>query len=495
MDRTACVDLPAFPLQLLLQQDADARDQPAAVVDRDHPQGLLLWVNEKARRSRILPGMRYAAGLSLNGKLRAAEVSPEEIDKAVQRIARRLRRFTPDVEAAENDPGSFWLNATGLERLFPSLRDWAGLIRSDLEQQGFQASLVVGFSKFGSYALARSRKTLAILKTPADERAASRRVPLDRLAFETKTRDALEKLGVRTVGAFMDLPVEGIAKRFGEQSERLHRLARGTLSLPVQPQRPLPPVMRHLDFEAAERSIPRLIYAIEREMTPLLQTLVDRGHALTRIHLGLQFERLPQHIERIRPAAPTLEAEQLIELVRLRLEAVRKLPDAVVGFRIAADSVAATEDQLRLFEGRPRRDPQAANRALARLRAELGDAAVVRAKLKQGHLPEARFQWEQALEVAPAKPREGARQVMIRRLFGKPVPLRSRSRNEPDGWMLRGLQQGPVIRTQGPFVVSGGWWRRSVHREYHFVETQKGELLWVFYDRERRRWYMHGRVE
>ena len=76
MDRTACVDLPAFPLQLLLQRDADARDQPAAVVDRDHPQGLLLWVNEKARRSRILPGMRYAAGLSLNGKLRAAEVSP-----------------------------------------------------------------------------------------------------------------------------------------------------------------------------------------------------------------------------------------------------------------------------------------------------------------------------------------------------------------------------------------------------------------------------------
>ena len=93
MDRTACVDLPAFPLQLLLQDHPDWQDSPAAVVDRDHPQGILLWVNEHARRFRVLPGMRYNAGLSLSAQLRAAEVSPQRIDKAVSQIARRLRRF------------------------------------------------------------------------------------------------------------------------------------------------------------------------------------------------------------------------------------------------------------------------------------------------------------------------------------------------------------------------------------------------------------------
>jgi protein ImuB len=61
--------------------------------------------------------------------------------------------------------------------------------------------------------------------------------------------------------------------------------------------------------------------------------------------------------------------------------------------------------------------------------------------------------------------------------------------------MLRGLQQGPVVRVAGPYIVSGGWWRRPVHREYHFAETRKGELLWVFYDRTRRQWFLHGRVE
>ena len=168
MDRTACVDLPAFPLQLLLQDHPDWQDSPVAVVDRDHPQGVLLWVNEHARRFRILPGMRYAAGLSLSGQLRAAEVPSQRIEKAVSQIARRLRRFTPDVEPAEGDPGSFWLDAGGLERLFPSLQDWASLIRSYLGQQHFKASLVVGFTRFGSYALARSRRTIIVLKTPAD---------------------------------------------------------------------------------------------------------------------------------------------------------------------------------------------------------------------------------------------------------------------------------------------------------------------------------------
>jgi protein ImuB len=34
-----------------------------------------------------------------------------------------------------------------------------------------------------------------------------------------------------------------------------------------------------------------------------------------------------------------------------------------------------------------------------------------------------------------------------------------------------------------------------VHREYHFAETHRGDCLWVYYDRARRRWFQHGAVE
>ena len=32
-------------------------------------------------------------------------------------------------------------------------------------------------------------------------------------------------------------------------------------------------------------------------------------------------------------------------------------------------------------------------------------------------------------------------------------------------------------------------------RDYYFVETRRGEVLWVYYDRRRRGWFLHGRVE
>jgi protein ImuB len=47
----------------------------------------------------------------------------------------------------------------------------------------------------------------------------------------------------------------------------------------------------------------------------------------------------------------------------------------------------------------------------------------------------------------------------------------------------------------GPYIVSGGWWRRPVHREYHFARTRNGEIFWIYYDRFRRQWFLQGAVE
>ena len=104
MVRLACVDLPAFPLQLVLRRHPEWAAYPAAVVAEDKPQGLILWVNEKARQFGVLPGLRYAAALSLATDLRAGEVTPAEIQKAIGVLTHRLMRFTPEVEPAAEEP-------------------------------------------------------------------------------------------------------------------------------------------------------------------------------------------------------------------------------------------------------------------------------------------------------------------------------------------------------------------------------------------------------
>lgn len=495
MDRLACVDLPALPLQLALLRRPAWREQPAAVVDQDKPQGVILWANDRARAARILPGMRYAAALSLDGNLRAAVVSAQEIDRAVTRLAERLRRFTPEVEPARHEPGVFLLDASGLQRIHESLDAWARLIREDFHGVGFNGTVVVGFNRFGCYAVSKARRGVVIFKTVREEHDAARRVPLDRLAVPPKTRDVLDRLGVRTVGGFVDLPVDGIEKRMGAEMLRLHRVAAGALNQPLQPEKPLPPVLERMHLDHPERDARRLVLAVERLLLPLLRKLVDRREALSELRVGFRFERTGDHLESIRPASPTLDSATLLELVRLRLETVRKLPDNVSEVVLVGRGTPVPKEQLALFVQKPRRDLEAANRALARVRAELGNDAVMRARLNPGHLPEASFAWEKVEKMPVAQPAPVDTGSLVRRIYRPSIPLPARPRHEPDGWMLRGLEQGPVVRAHGPYVVSGGWWRRPVHREYHFAETQKGELLWVYYDRSRRGWYLQGRVE
>jgi protein ImuB len=43
--------------------------------------------------------------------------------------------------------------------------------------------------------------------------------------------------------------------------------------------------------------------------------------------------------------------------------------------------------------------------------------------------------------------------------------------------------------------VSGGWWRTPVLREYYFARTRDDAWNWIYYDRHRRAWFLHGEVE
>ena len=54
---------------------------------------------------------------------------------------------------------------------------------------------------------------------------------------------------------------------------------------------------------------------------------------------------------------------------------------------------------------------------------------------------------------------------------------------------------GYVRDLAGPYLVSGGWWRSAVHREYYFARMEDGAMLWIYYDHPRRRWRWQGQVE
>lgn len=420
--------------------------------------------------------MSCATAVALVPTLRVGVVAPEEMRRDGEGVVRRLYRFSPRVE--HDGLGTFWLDASGLEWLHPSVEAWAKALREDLAQAGWQATVVVGFSRFGTCAVAKAHRGVRVLSSPHEEREAAGRVRLRELGLGPKTVEALEKLGVRTVRDLRVLPEEGVQERFGREVAEVRRLAALDAFDPLRPQVEREEAQRHVVLEAPESDLLRLVFVIKGALDPLLRVLARRGEAVLSLELSVRQQDGRWRSTEVRPAAPTLDASQLADLVRLRLGSL-PWEAAVVEVRVRARGVPAGPEQLQAVPV-AQRDLDEAGRALARLRAELGENSVVRAALRDGHLPEARYAWVPTDRLRLPAPRPVQQPVLVRRVYRRPVPLDAL----------------PAHRAAfGPEEVTGGWWVRRVHRSYYFLETEAGELLWVYYDHRRRRWFLQGRVE
>ena len=558
---TACVDIGSFLLQLLLRRHPEWHDRPAAVVSEDKPLGIVVSVNRPARDAGVRVGMRYAAALSLAAHLQAGTVGPGKVAAGVELIIDRLLSISPFVEGAGSgadaepdavfaEPGVFWLDVSGLQRHHRSPAELARTIRSRLGELRFDATVVIGYTRIGTFLLARdARRGWLVARDAAAERNAARQAPLERLPLAPEARDLLEKLDVTTVDAFLRLPYAEVLRRFGGDAAAVHRSVRSELELPVQGDVPASPFLHRRRLSHAETDAGRLQRHVDALLDALLDRLRKEDRAVAALHLRLLLEDGSHHHEMIRPAAPTCERRPLVDLIELRLRALdlsagvdelavdadravaalhlrllledgshhhemirpaaptcerRPLVDlielrlraldlsaGVDELAVDAEHVRAHADQATLFRTLRERDPAAGSEALARIRAQFGNHAVVHAVLSDEHLPEAQFRWQPVAEV----------------VLPRPDACRGR---EPTatGWLVRRMLRQPAevppprSAACGPFLISVGWWHvrgarltEGVDRAYYIVRSRNGALEWIYRDRLTGRWYLQGWVE
>ena len=130
---------------------------------------------------------------------------------------------------------------------------------------------------------------------------------------------------------------------------------------------------------------------------------------------------------------------------------------------------------------------------------------MVRPAPNESHRPEKEGRWEpvdlmEELTRGTTSPNgngNGAtppadRPSLILRLWPRPRPLDVRiEKGRPGAVMLDGDWR--KIKTfGGPERLSGDWWEDHYTREYYRVSTERGDLLWVYYDPRPRAWFWHG---
>ena len=230
-------------------------------------------------------------------------VPPEQIAAAITELRVKLHALSPRVEPGE--PGTFWLDGEGLERMFldgegrgPPGTAWGMAIGRAVAELGVHGAVVVGFSRFATYAIARAtRHGVTVLRSDADERTAASAVPLARLDIDPKLRDALARLGVTSVGEMVRLPGGGILERFGREAHRLYQLAAGERWDPLVPLAPPEAPDERVLLDDDEDDVERLVFVIKAPIDRLLDRLAARGRALTALHLELSLKHAVGNIE------------------------------------------------------------------------------------------------------------------------------------------------------------------------------------------------------
>lgn len=485
--RVACVDVPALPLQLLERARPTWRGAPLAVIEEDHPQARLLWIDATAVQKGVRVGMRYAAALQLCRDLRAAPIPPGMLDDAKHELVALCTDFSPKVEPDRAREGVFWLDPTGLGALFGPLERWASALHAALRARTLRGAVVVGFARLPSWAVARMRAGPFVIESPAAEAALAARAPLALVELPPELCEALRGLGITTLGDFLALPRGDVGQRFGPEARTLHALFADALRPPMQALPPEAPVRVEAELETPDDDVARLLFCIKGGLHALTSELARRSLALRALEVRLELERAPSVVERVEPARATRDAQVVLELVRLRLGTVT-LPARVERIVLEATPTRAVGTQLSLFAGR-RRDPDAAARGIARLRASFGDEAVTRATLLDAWLPERAFAWQPTETLdAPrvtAPPEAG---LLVRRLITPALELST----GPDG---KPCTDPPLDALTGPYRLQGGFWVEEWSRDYFYGERRDGALLWLYRDRRRDRWFLQGTLD
>jgi len=297
--------------------------------------------------------------------------------------------------------------------------------------------------------------------------------------------------------------------------------ALGRLDEAVSPRLPVAPlsVERHL----AEPIV--LTAEIERLVEMLAITLkvdLERRGEGARM-LALLLFRVDGAVSRIAvgTSRPLREPKLIQRLFHERLAALEQDIDAGYGFdlvRLSVLSAAAFDMQQADLTGEAEDDGADIALFADRIRARLGDGAVLQPVAVDSHLPEravATLPFTEAPQrtTPPKKPeRMKAPATIFRperpiRLFRSPEPIEVPATELPEGppmnfrWR-RALYR--VARAEGPERIAPEWWRQqqdqedALTRDYFRIEDSDGRRYWLYRQglygtgQPAPRWFMHG---
>ncbi len=355
-----CVLLPRFELTVAAGDRAELLRTPAALAPEPGGAQQVGEVSLGAEAFGIRPGMRLGEALARCPRLMLVPGDPAGVADRWDGLLRRLESIGAAVETSH--PGLACFDAKGLLRLYGGQP--VGVLAAARRALRMPARLGVAPTRFAAVAgahRARSRRPVIIAGGPRQAREFLATQPVSLLRERPALAglpEALERLGVATLGQLAALPRASVADRFGAAGLQAHGLACGADSA-LRPRVLAETVRESLELPEAASGI-QLERALELLIDRLLARRERRGRPLRAVSIAaVLVEQGGTWREQV------TFREALSDPVRMRLALVPRLalmPAPAQELRLTAERFgAAGGDQRGLLD-----DPTDARRARLR---------------------------------------------------------------------------------------------------------------------------------
>jgi protein ImuB len=377
---------------------------PLVVSRREVNARRIAALDERAEALGLKRGMGIADACAMHPGIEIVEADPAADRRLLESLADWCDRYTPLV-ALDGEDGLF-LDITGCAHLFGGEGSMLDDMLGSFFRLGFDVRGGLASTAGAAWAAARFFAS-RIVETGGEEEMLAP-LPLAALRIDASVRAGLESVGLRTAGAAMNAPRAPLARRFGRELILRIDQALGRLEEPICPRLPVPPlsVERRLAEPALE------LGEIERLVGQLAGTLQSdlerRGEGARTLELALF--RVDGAVSRIvvGAARPLREPDRIGLLFHEKLAVLENRIDAGFGFdlvRLSAPSLARFEARQADLSGEDASEEENLVLFADRIRARLGDHAVLKTVPVESHIP------ERAVAAAPFDGRAAAYEI------------------------------------------------------------------------------------
>jgi protein ImuB len=483
------LELPALPLQIA--ERAGASREPLAISEGPEQRPIVVCANEAAQAAGVREGQAVAAAKALAGELRVLARDPLAERETLERLAAWAAQFTP---MSCVDGQGIALEVESSLRLFSGHAKLTSAIHRGVRGLGFHASLGVAPTALAARLFAKAEARGIAVRTCTDIATLRERVgelPLFLLDWPAETLARLTDLGVLRLRDMLELPVEGVARRFGPQAAiHLGRLM-GSIADPREPHAPPPRFRSRLELPAEADGVDALLFPLRRMLAEMEGTLRGRGAGVQQLTLWLEHGRKSRTRLDLEFASPERESDFILSIAREKLGRVT-LRAPTIALDLRADVLLAYTPRESTWLPGAKEQAIGRERLIERLAARLGRDRVFGIAIADDHRPDRNWAATQAPKTVPGSLSAGKNEPGT--VFGaRPTWLL----NRPQRLITRDdmpTYQGELAFIAGPERIEAGWWDGiEVRRDYYVAANMRGETFWIFREhRGDQSWYLHG---